>query len=243
MANEKFSVKFAEGKENNAAYKLRYREMILEYRPDNVKDSGLDFSDYDKFAKQAICIDNETGEVVGCYRIITSDYLPKGARFVCEEEFDISKLKATGARIAELSRACVKKEYRSSMVLMLLLRFVIKYIKENDFKYVIGEASFYGTDKSVYQKELSYLAHYHSFDDNVGIKSLEEDQVEILDKDDLDAFAIKRALPPLIRAYLSFGVKVSKDSFTDREFGSVDVFVLLDGENYNSAYILKLLKI
>ena len=52
----------------------------------------------------------------------------------------------------------------------------------------------------------------------------------------------KRNLPALIRAYQAFGAKFSKDSFTDRTFGSVDVFVLLDTQNYNQAYVNRLLK-
>ena len=126
MEQEKFIVKFAETvEENNAAFRLRYNDMLLEYRPDTVRENGMDVTPYVEFAKQAICIDNETGEVVGCYRLISTDSLPIGNPFVSEEEFDISSLKASGERIIELSRAVVKKEYRNSMVLMLLLRFIV----------------------------------------------------------------------------------------------------------------------
>ncbi len=241
MQSEKFSVKFAEtDEENAAAFALRYRDMLLEYRPE-LSDDGLDITPYDAFAKQIICIDNETGEVVGCYRMITSRSLPEGKTFVCEEEFNIASLKATGEPIAELSRAVVKREYRNSIVLMLLLRFIAKYIRENNFRFIIGEASFFGTDKSAWQKELSYLAHYH-VSDEFEIPSNEKEQVEILPKEALDAAAIKRGLPPLIRAYLGFGATVSKESFTDREFGSVDVFILIDFQNYNAAYVDRVLR-
>ena len=243
MEREKFTVKFAETQEeNNGAFALRYRDMLLEYRTDAACENGLDISPYDAYAKQVICIDNDTGDVVGCYRITSSDTLPVGEKFVCEEEFDIASLKATGARIAELSRAVVKREYRNSVVLMLLLRFIVQYLRAENFRYIIGEASFFGTDKNAYQKELSYLAHYHSFTGN-GVRSLEENQVEILPKESLDVAELKRSLPPLIRAYLGFGAKVSKDSFTDWEFGSVDVFVLLDSNEYNEAYINRLLRL
>ncbi|MBQ8323507.1 MAG: GNAT family N-acetyltransferase [Clostridia bacterium] len=243
MESEKFTLKFAEtAEERNAVYALRYRDMILEYRPENVKEDGLDISPADAFAKHAMCIDNATGDVVGSYRIITSDSLPEHERFVCEDEFDISALKATGESIAELSRAVVKREYRNSVVLMLLLRFVVKYLREQNYRFVIGEASFLGTDKTVRQNEFSYLAAYHAITD-FDIRSLEKEQIGLLPKEALDAPTIKRSLPPLIRAYLGFGAKVSRDSFTDREFGSVDVFILLDSENYNDAYINRLLRL
>ncbi len=243
MQSEKFTVKFAEtDKEREAAYALRYRDMLCEYRPEIVKENGLDITPYDAFARQIICIDNEAKEVVGCYRIITSDDLPAGASFVCEEEFDISGLKATGEGIAELSRAVIKREYRNSIVLMLLLRFIAQYIRGSHFRFIIGEASFFGTDKKQYQKELSYLAHYHATD-KYQIKSLEKEQIEFLSKEELNAAEIKRSLPPLIRAYLAFGATVPTESFTDREFGSVDVFILIDFTNYNVAYVDRVLRL
>lgn len=238
---EKFIVKFAETEqEKMQTYKLRYNELILEYRPDNVNDVGYDVNEYDKHAKLAICIDTDTNEVVGSYRIITSDLLPKDKQFVSEEEFDISPLKSSGESIAELSRAVVKKEYRGSLVLMLLLRFVIGYIREKNYRYIIGEASFFGTDKMALQKEISYIAHNH-FNADYEIKSLDKNQIELLDENEYDAREVRRSLPPLIRAYISFGAFLSKDTFCDYEFGSVDTFVLLDCNNFNEKYVNKFL--
>ncbi len=244
MQSEKFTVKFAETeKENDAAFALRYNDMLLDYRPELAATEGTDITPYDAYARHIICTDNETGEVVGCYRIITSDTLPKDAKFVCEEEFDISALRATGEGIAELSRAVVKKEYRNSIVLMLLLRFIAKYLRGDDgIRFIIGEASFRGTDKNQFAKELSYLAHYHTGSE-YSVPSLEEEQIALIPKEELDTATIKRSLPPLIRAYLGFGATVSTESFTDREFGSVDVFILIDFQHYNAAYVERLLRL
>ena len=243
MEKEKYTVKFAETKaEKDATFALRYRDMLLEYRADATCEDGLDITPCDAYAKQVICLDNDTGDVVGCYRIVTSDELPCGEKFVCEEEFDITALKNTGERIAELSRAVIKKEYRNSVVLMLLLRFIVQYLRGENIRFIIGEASFFGTDKTTYQKELSYLAHSYSITE-YEIRSREEKQVPILPKESLDLAGIKRSLPPLIRAYLGFGALVSAESFTDWEFGSVDVFILLDSANYNEAYINRLLRL
>ena len=242
MEKERFIVKFAENdNEKQMTYSLRYHHMLKDFRPELQLQSELDITPADAFAKHAICIDNQTGKVVGCYRIITSDQLPKGERFVCEDEFDISTLKASGESIAELSRAVIHKDYRNSIVLMLLFKFVLKYLLNKNYRFMIGEASFFGTDKNAFTSELSYLAHFHSADE-YAIKSLEEKQVSLIPKDQLNQAEIKRNLPPLIRAYLSFGAKTSSDSFTDYDFGSVDVFILLDSKNLNHAFIDRLLR-
>ncbi len=243
MENERFTVKFAETEEEKtSAYSLRFTDMLKEYRPEITRENDLDKTPCDEYAKQVICIDNETGNVVGCYRIITSDILPDGKKFVCEDEFDISTLKQSGERIAELSRAVVKKEYRNTSVLMLLFKFILKYLMENEYRYTIGEASFFGTDKSKYVKEFSYLNEFASAE-SYGVKSLEKEQVELISCSTFDAMEVKRSLPTLIRAYMGFGAKMSSDSFTDYDFGSVDVFVMLDIKNYNEGYVKRLLKI
>ncbi len=244
MASEKFSVKFAEtDEEKNAVYRLRYNDMLLEYNEEANNQNGLDITEYDEYAKIILCKDNDTGEVVGTYRFITSNDLPAGKKFLCEDEFNIDGLKATGETIVELSRAVIKKEYRNTTVLMHLLGYVVKYIIDNGYRYTIGEASFMGTDKSVFQKEFSYLAQYHAVDERYKIKANEEKQVEILEKDVLDERSLKRSLPALIRVYMEMGSKFSKDSFTDWEFGSVDVFVLLDRENCNLNYMRRIFRL
>ncbi len=239
---QKFITKFADSNEEKIkAYSLRYTDMLKEYKPDLCLESGLDYNEYDEYAKQVICVDTETNQVVGVYRIITSDDLPKGKPFVCEEEFNIDGLKNTGEKIAELSRAVIKREYRNSKVLMHLLRFVISYLKESSYRFIIGEASFFGTDKTKFIKEFSYLASQYKIKD-YDIVSNEEYQVETIPVEDMNLQEIKRSLPPLIRAYLGFGARVSSESFTDWNFGSVDVFVLFDVQNYNESALNKFLR-
>ena len=240
---ERFTVRFAvTNEEKNKAYRLRYNDMLLQFNPNAQAKDGLDVTPCDAYARQIICIDNETGEVVGCYRLITSDDLPANENFVSEEEFCLGTLKNMGEKIVELSRAVVKTEYRTGPVLPLLLRFIVKFVR-NGYRYVIGDASFFGTDKNEHIEALSYLANTFPIDDDYGIVSLEKEQVDILPLDKLNLTKIKRSLPPLIKAYSAFGAKFSKTSFTDYDFGSVDVFVLLDSQNCNDKYIDRMLKI
>lgn len=244
MSTERFTVRFAETEEEKKeVYALRYRDMLQEYRSDLGTGEGLDFTEYDKYAKLVICIDNEIGEIVGSYRIVTSDCLREGEKFICEEEFNIDGLKATGEKLAELSRAVVKKEHRNSAVLMLLLRFIAQYMRRENYRYLIGEASFMGVDKSQYIEEFSYLSAYYKVDEKYGVYANEKEQVELLPLDKLNLAEVKRKIPALIRAYTGFGATVSSDSYTDRDFGSVDIFILLDMQNYNENYLNRLLRL
>lgn len=241
---ERFTVRFAvTEEEKNAAYRLRYHDMLLQFRSDALSENGLDKTPCDEYARQIVCIDNETGEIVGCYRMITTDELPCGENFVSEEEFCLDGLKATGESIVELSRAVVKTEYRTSPVLFLLLRFIVIYVRQCGYRFVIGDASFFGTDKDALAPALSFLADKFAIDDKLNIVSREERQATVIPPKLRNDNEIRRSLPPLIKAYTSFGARVSKTSFTDYDFGSVDVFILLDVKNCNDSYINRMLKI
>ena len=40
-------------------------------------------------------------------------------------------------------------------------------------------------------------------------------------------------MPPLIKGYIKIGATFGEDAFIDKEFNSIDVFVLLDLEEVN----------
>lgn len=240
---ERFTVKFAEKDELEKVLRFRYESIVMEYSTDNVKADGLDTSEYDEYARQAIAVDNETGEIVGCYRMILSDEIPKGRGFVCEEEFDIEKLKASGEKICEFSRAGVKKEYRGGVIILLLWRFILSYVLEHGYRYVVGDASFFGTDREKYLEELSYMANEVAIADEYEIHSKDGlPMLKFLQKGSYDEQEVKHRLPPLIRAYINMGARISKETYTDVPFKSVDVFVLTDAENCNMSYVKRLLR-
>ena len=74
------------------SFKLRFEDLILEFNKTK-KANGTDYSKYDNFCEHLVCIDKETDEVVGSYRIATKKTL-KSVPFVSEEEFNMDNLKA-----------------------------------------------------------------------------------------------------------------------------------------------------
>ena len=242
MINERFEVKFATTRQElDELYKLRYVDLVLEYNPTaaNVSDESC----YDKYARHIIVKEVATGQICGYYRMITSEAAIHGKKFVCEEEFDIDTLKAQGDKICEFSRAVIKKEFRGSSVLLLLWKFILNYMFENNYRYLVGDASFFGTDREAYKEELSYLINNYSCDLSLNIISRDDlPPMQFIDTDNLNGKQILRQLPPLIRGYIAAGAKVAPQPFTDFKFGSVDVFILLDLQNCNTGYINKLIK-
>lgn len=63
-------------------------------------------------------------------------------KLVCESEFNIDKIRATGDKICEVSRAIVHKDYRDGAVVMLLVKGMLNYVIDNKFRFILGDASF-----------------------------------------------------------------------------------------------------
>lgn len=243
MKNAKFSVGFAVTPEElKGAYKLRYEDLVLSYRKDNVTEQGYDTNDYDEYAKHIIVKEVATGEIVGYYRMIESEHLPTGKTFVCEEEYQFDELKRSGDKICEFSRAVVKKEYRGGVVLLLLWKFILQYMLDNGVRYMIGDASFYGTDRDAYVNQISYLVNNYAIDPALNVRSKDVlPPMQLVPTDGFDERMMLNSLPPLIKAYITIGARISNETFTDTVFGSVDVFILVDLHHYNEAYVNRLL--
>lgn len=242
MNSERFEVKLATTRQElDEVYKLRYEDLVLEY--DQTAQNVGDKSQYDEYAKHLIVKDLETGQICGYYRMITSDAAVGDKKFVCEEEFNIDTLKAQGDKICEFSRAVIKKEFRGSAILLLLWKFILDYISENNYRYLIGDASFFGTDREVYKEEISYLINNYRCDDRLNIISRDTlPPMQLIDTSKLNGKQILRKLPPLIRGYVALGAKVAPQPFSDFKFKSVDVFILLDMQNCNTDYINRMFK-
>lgn len=241
MLNERFEVKFATTRQElEDAYKLRHQDLVLEYNQTapNVSDE----SQYDKYAQHLIVKDVSTGQICGYYRMITSEAAGDN-KFVCEEEFNIDTLKAQGQKICEFSRAVIKKEFRGSVILLLLWKFILNYIRENNYRYLIGDASFFGTDREAYKEEISYLINNHCCDAALNIISRDTlPPMQFIDTSELDGKQILRKLPPLIRGYIAIGAEVAPQPYSDFQFRSVDLFILLDMQKCNTDYINRMFK-
>ncbi len=244
MPQHKFWVGFASTPEEmERIYRLRYNDMILEYRSDNTNAEQRDVNEYDGYARHLIVKEEDTGEVVGYYRMIESDSLTDGRRFVCEEEYDLDELKRRGDKICEFSRAVVKKEYRGGAVMLLLWKFILRYMQDNGVRYLVGDASFFGTDRDRYAKEISYMVHNYVVDEDLRIRSRDTlGPMTLPEPSEYDEKEVFAALPPLFKAYLTLGARVSAQPFVDTVFGSVDMFVIVDMQHCNGPFVEKLLR-
>lgn len=245
MEENKFIVKFAETEEEKQQlYRVRYDEMIrFFHEANNVKaDEEIDYTPYDDKAKAIIVIDPRNNMIVGSYRIMLSSDLGENEKFLCEEEFNLDTLKESKELIAELSRAFVKTEYRNSNVLLLIWKYMFNYVLAVGARYIIGDVSFTSTNPIDSKDALSFVYYNYGVDDSFKITSSQQNcSIKLLEKEEIDRIKCKEQMPTLVKAYMMFGAKFSKEYYIDKDFCSLDIFVLVDSLNYNKKYIDRIL--
>ncbi len=179
--------------------------------------------------------------VVGTYRLLRQDMAERHAGFYSAAEFDIGALigRHRDHRFLELGRSCVLPPYRTKRTVELLWHGIWSYVLQHRLDVMIGCASLDGTDPDALALPLSFLHHFARAPEPWRTGALPRRYVEMnrLAKAAIDRKAALRALPPLIKGYLRLGAGIGDGAVVDRQFGTVDVLIVLPVSAINTRYI------
>ena len=203
-----------------------------------------DVDDYDAVCDHLLVIESaEAGgsRVVGTYRLLRQQVASAHRGFYSGGEYDLApllELATPGQQLLELGRSCVAREHRNSATIQLLWRGIASYLQAHAISHMFGCASLHGTDPDVHAAELSYLHHHHLAPPDLRARTLPQHFVatERLPIGAYDSRAAARNLPPLIKGYLRVGAMIGDGAFIDRQFNTVDVFVLMPVERIAARY-------
>ncbi len=234
--------------ERRQVRQLRYSVFVEEEgasATEEQKHLREEYDAFDKFAEYMAVFHN--GKIVGTYRIIDRNAAEKMGGFYTESEFNISKIKRYSGNIAEMSRACVAKEYReNALVMRMLWAGLGEYVVRRKVMVLFGVASWVGTKPVESAQAISYLYYNHlsplslratvvseNFAEGVNPKL---SRMNILPKEFIDEADARRQMTPLIKGYLRLGASFGKGVFIDKPFNSYDVFVMLQTKKIDAAY-------
>lgn len=180
-------------------------------------------------------------KVVGTYRILRQDRAERTLGFYTQSEYDIAPLvaaKSANYRFMELGRSCVLKPYRNKRSVELLWHGLWTYVREHNIDVMIGCASFPGTDPDAHALALSFLHHNALAPEEwrVSAHSHLYQSMNLVPKDQIDARAALRQMPPLIKGYLRLGAFVGDGAVIDSQFGTTDVLIVLPVEKIDPRY-------
>jgi L-ornithine Nalpha-acyltransferase len=197
--------------------------------------TARDVDDYDAVCDHLLVEDHASGSpvVVGTYRLLRQSVATPRGGFYTATEFDLSPLighsLAYDSNLLELGRSCVARAYRDSGTIQILWRGIADYLAEHDIGYLFGCASFFGTDPDTHAAALTYLHHHHLAPPELRARARGEGRVDLdrLPLSSYDKRLAMRALPPLIKAYLRVGASIGDGGWIDRNFNTIDVFMVM----------------
>lgn len=238
-AGQRFTVKLAETEaELHAAQRLRYDVFVTELGGGGEMvdhAARIEQDRFDPYFDHLIARDDETGAVIGVYRLLRDDQTSGPGQFYSEDEYDLSVLRASGRKLLELGRSCLHPDYRGGMAMYHLWSGLAAYAETHGIEVMFGVASFHGTDVAALAQPLSMLHHNHLAppDLRVRARGAQFQTMDLVPAADLDRRAAMVAVPSLIKGYLRLGGYVGEGAFVDHSFNTTDICLILDTARMN----------
>lgn len=214
-----------------AAQKLRHRVFAGELGARlTTRTPGVDHDIYDQYCEHLVVRDENSGAVVGTYRILSPQNARRVGNYYSENEFDLTRLNNLRPRLVEIGRSCVDADYRSGATIALLWAGLAKYMLDNGYDHLIGCASISMADgghaaASIYRRlgESMSPLEYRVFPRcPLPLDAL---------RDDTPA-----ELPPLIKGYLRAGAWVCGEPAWDPDFNTADLPILMPMARLDGRY-------
>ncbi len=220
-----------------AAQRLRHRVFVDEMGARIPDAGGLDADRFDPHCDHLLVRDVASGAVVGTYRILPPERLPRAGGSYTETEFHLTRLWTLRSRLVEVGRACVHPAYRTGATISLLWSGLLRYLVAGAHEYVIGCASIplAGGIEPVAALCRDLLREHLAPPDHWVFPRRPLPWVAAAD-------ATAAPVPPLLRGYLRLGAQVCGEPAWDRDFGTADLPVLLAMERLSPRYAQRLLR-
>ena len=212
-----------------AAQRLRHQvfveEMGAQTTPTAGAVAGHDVDLFDEFCEHLIVrtapANDEPGEVVGTYRVLTPGAARRAGSFYSDTEFDLTRLRPLRERMVELGRSCVHADHRSGGVILALWGALARFMDHNAMETVIGCASVSMRDGGHCAASLwARLRETHLASVDLQVRPR-----VALPVDDLDQ-SLDVEPPALLKGYLRMGAKVLGAPAWDPAFNTADLPML-----------------
>jgi putative hemolysin len=214
------------------AQRLRYRVFAEEMGARLPSASeGVDRDLFDPWCEHLLVTEEDTGEVVGTYRILTGETAKRIGGFYSEQEFDLTRLNHLRDRAIEIGRSCVHPEHRSGAVIALLWSGLAEYMLRTRYEYILGCASMSMVDGG-HSAAAAFIKLRESHLSPVEYRVFPRCPLPLHELDQNAAPAIE----PLIKAYLRVGAYVCGEPAWDPDFNTADLLMLLPASRADARY-------
>lgn len=220
------------------AMQLRYRVFATEMGARlKSADEGIDHDEFDDFCDHLIVYNTEQQKIAGYTRLLSQDQACRLGGFYSQGEFDLDSVLGLPGRFLEIGRTCVAPDFRGRAVLAMLWSGLIKYTRQGEYDHLIGCASI-----SPGPNGFSVDAVYR----NIAAKNRAPSSLTVTPlipvPERLRCQRDESGIPPLLKAYLRFGVQVCGQPCWDPDFNVMDLFIILPLKRLEARYSRHYLK-
>jgi putative hemolysin len=214
-----------------SAQKLRYQVFAEELGarlPSKIP--GVDHDLFDPFCEHLVVRNEDNGQVIGTYRILSPDKAKAVGSYYSESEFDLTRLQHLRPRMVEIGRSCVHPDFRTGTTIALLWSGLAKYMLQNGHDYLIGCASISMADgghaaASIFSRLGAHMSPI---------------EFRVFPRCPLPIAALRNDLPaevpPLIKGYLRAGAYVCGEPAWDPDFNTADLPIMMPMSRISDRY-------
>jgi putative hemolysin len=229
----------------DAAQRLRHDVFTSEpgYALEGAID-GRDADRFDEFCDHLLVREENTGELVGCYRMLPPPGAIAAGGLYTATEFDVTGLDTLRPSLVEMGRAVVRDDHRNGGVVLLMWAGILAYLDHCGYDHVCGCVSVpvddpAGPPGSQIRGVRDLVMRRHAAPAEYTVYPYRPVTIDSRGLDDIDPPA-RVSVPPLMRGYLRLGAQVFGEPAHDPAFGVGDFPTLLDKRKADTRYLNRL---
>ena len=217
------------------ALRLRFEVFNLELG-EGLGDSAVTGLDRDRFDDQMthlVLIHKESGNIVGTYRLQTARHGLNTGGIYSAREFDLAAMDPYFDQAIEIGRACLAQNHRSLSAIIELWLGLGAFMNLYDQHFLFGCCSLTTQDPDDGWRAMKTIREKKYLHPDLFMPAREGFSCGAPSREfDTDLGEAVR-LPKLFRTYMRLSAQVVSEPAIDREFGTVDFLVLMDGRRVN----------
>jgi len=206
---------------------------------------GRDADRFDEYCDHLLVREDNSAELVGCYRMLPPPGAIAAGGLYTATEFDVQGLDSLRPSLVEMGRAVVREDHRNGGVVLLMWAGILAYLDRCGYDYVTGCVSVpvAGADETAPGSQIrgvrDFVRRRHAAPAEYSVYPYRPVTVDGKRLDDIDPPA-RVAVPPLMPGYLRLGAQVCGDPAHDPDFGVGDFPALLDKRQADTRYLRRL---
>src|ERR1700744_4075062 len=228
-----------------AAQRLRYDVFSSEPGFALTGDSdGRDADRFDEHCDHLLVREDNSGQLVGCYRMLTPTGAVAAGGLYTATEFDVRALDSLRPSLVEMGRAVVHNDHRNGAVVLLMWAGILAYLDHCDYDYVTGCVSVPvagdgGPPGTQIRGVRDFVSKRHAAPDDYRVYPHRPVVIDGRSLDEIDP-PPRPGLTPLIRGYLRLGARICGGTAHQADFGGGGLPALLDKRQADTRYLRRL---